>query len=665
MRPSDSVSLYISLAVHYNRIANDSAVMYIHKVKQVLREETDPRLKLDLLAAEQRYLRNFGKYVEAKNTNIRRIRLARLVQNRPQLFIGYANLASCYMNLRKADSAEHFYKLAKKRSVRVEDPLLLGEFYKSLGWFYMEEGKLRLSMENKLKALSYFEESGDLVGIGDMYGQIGGVLFETEKYKEAIVSFEKAIAYGQKTGKLITVQLAMYNLTNTYFRLGNYEKAMQMGKETEKVARVIKTPSVLAETYKILGLVFSKEQNRKNSQAYFFKALRLYRTLEDYSNQIRVLWNLAYNYKELGDLEKAKETNEKALNIGRKEEDFAFRMEIFKLRSQLDSLEGNYLPALKNYQRYTAIKDSVKKEVDFQKLGELEVLHNTLEKEKEILALNSENREQLLLLKAQRYQNYLLWGALVLFVVCAAGFYWMFKTKKENNRLLSLKNMAIGLANKSLVDKGKELHLALQDKDVLIKEIHHRVKNNFQLVISLLRLQANRLEDEKIDFFVMRSQNRIQAMSLIHELLYSSDNMEEIDFQRYLTELLDAVHYTFGFTKKDISYQIDAKGFRYNIDTAVPLAIVINELVNNAFKHGFKGRSKGSLTIKLFKRNGQDVVVVEDDGVGIKEDQTEKKTSYGLTLVNVVVKQLRGTLEKTSTNGTKYALAFSSKKENL
>ena len=199
---------------------------------------------------------------------------------------------------------------------------------------------------------------------------------------------------------------------------------------------------------------------------------------------------------------------------------------------------------------------------------------------------------------------------------------------------------------------------SLQEKEVMLKEIHHRVKNNMQIVSSLLSLQLEHLHDENARTMFIESQNRIASMALVHEKLYQSNDLAQIDFTDYLRDLTENLVSMLGAQARNIAFQLKSSGVSLGIDTAIPCGLIINELVSNAYKHGFPHGGPGQVTL-FFERlpDGRLRLEVTDTGRGIGADVDLKKTrSLGMQLVNTLVRQLRGTIEVRRENGCSFTL---------
>jgi PAS domain S-box-containing protein len=210
--------------------------------------------------------------------------------------------------------------------------------------------------------------------------------------------------------------------------------------------------------------------------------------------------------------------------------------------------------------------------------------------------------------------------------------------------------------------KEAEEHLrrSLNEKEILIKELHHRVKNNMQVVSSLISLQSQKVDDPKYFAYFMETQNRIHAMSLIHEMLYNSEDMSHIDFSRYLNDLMQYLFSIYHTDQKQVHMYLNVKDIYLGIDAAVPCGMIINELVSNALKHAFPGGREGSVTVDLVTHDdGKHVMTVRDDGVGIPQGYNiETTNSLGMLIVNSLTKQLEGSIEIDRSKGTIVRIKF-------
>jgi two-component sensor histidine kinase len=204
----------------------------------------------------------------------------------------------------------------------------------------------------------------------------------------------------------------------------------------------------------------------------------------------------------------------------------------------------------------------------------------------------------------------------------------------------------------------EEIRMSLMEKEILLKEIHHRVKNNLQIITSLLNLQANSLKDRESQHVIRESQNRISAMALVHEELYNSENLSEINFRSYIQKLAYKLKEIYSRSPY-IKYQFNIPDIYLNISTTIICGLIINELISNSFKYAFPEHREGKIRLSMEIKDNQASLRISDNGVGLPE-QSEKpvRDSLGLQLVNGLVDQLEGTLTVKSENGASFTFNF-------
>jgi PAS domain S-box-containing protein len=207
------------------------------------------------------------------------------------------------------------------------------------------------------------------------------------------------------------------------------------------------------------------------------------------------------------------------------------------------------------------------------------------------------------------------------------------------------------------VQAERQVEASLKEKEVLLQEIHHRVKNNLQIISSLLNLQAQQIEDQQIVEAFRDSQNRIRSMALIHEQLYGSHDLAGIDFGTYVQDLATDLFRSYQADSRRIRLDVETDKVSLGIDRAVPCGLILNELVSNALKHAFPDGRQGRVRIVLRANDGQMMLLVKDDGIGFPEGLDYQSTpSLGLQLVNSLVSQLDGTVELSEKGGTSFRI---------
>lgn len=212
--------------------------------------------------------------------------------------------------------------------------------------------------------------------------------------------------------------------------------------------------------------------------------------------------------------------------------------------------------------------------------------------------------------------------------------------------------------NAQLHEEKRKAERSLQHKEVLLREIHHRVKNNLNIIASLIRLQSSSIEDGEIRKYFTETQNRITSMSLIHEKLLEHD-IAELNFEQYLQDLISQLVHSYDFSQHSIRTRFDIPDMNMNLDTAIPLGLVLNELITNSLHHGLEGTRDGVIDISVTSNEDSYLLTVRDNGRGVPEDiDPETSTSLGLSLITTLAKQLQGSFHLRNENGAVAELRF-------
>jgi two-component sensor histidine kinase len=208
-------------------------------------------------------------------------------------------------------------------------------------------------------------------------------------------------------------------------------------------------------------------------------------------------------------------------------------------------------------------------------------------------------------------------------------------------------------------DAENKLKKSLNEKEMLLKEIHHRVKNNLMVISSLLNLQSRHIKDKAALDVFRESQNRADSMALIHERLYGSTDLKRIDFGDYISTLSTQLFHTYVTDPRRIKLKLNVENLMVDINTTVPLGLILNELVTNSIKYAFPEGKSGEIKIEFNKKDDEFILIVSDNGVGFPKNIDFRETdSLGLQLVNNLTSQINGKVELNVKNGTEFTIKF-------
>jgi two-component sensor histidine kinase len=238
----------------------------------------------------------------------------------------------------------------------------------------------------------------------------------------------------------------------------------------------------------------------------------------------------------------------------------------------------------------------------------------------------------------RRYIMYLLWGGGII-ILMIGGWVWSLRRQVRS--------------------QTKDLHQALEDRELLMREIHHRVKNNLSMISGLLDLQMDTTKLKGVKDSLENSKSRIQSMALIHDKLYQTESYQSVRLDNYLSELVEAIHKTFSDKKNRVELCFSLEALEVPIDKAVTCGLLVNELVVNAYKHAFDSAEQGNrLEVTLEKGESKAVLTIADNGPGLPEDFGAGSESLGAMLIDTFAAQLEAEVEINGKNGSTFTFQF-------
>jgi len=321
-------------------------------------------------------------------------------------------------------------------------------------------------------------------------------------------------------------------------------------------------------------------------------------------------------------------------------------------RFRLDSLSGNYLEAIRKYERYKSASDSIQGATRYQQLAQYSALYESGQKDRSIQQLRQQADVQASRLRQEVFFRRVTIGGVVLLLVLVSLLYYAYRIKQRSNRLLEGQR-------KEIAQKNQRLERLVKEKDWLVKEVHHRVKNNLQIVMSLLNSQSAFIDNEHALIAIHESQHRVHAMSLIHQKLYNSENTATIDMVLYIRELVSYLQDSFN-TGQRIRFELDITPLELDVSQAVPVGLILNEAITNSIKYAFPENRKGTIGIELSKDSPTHYFLsIADNGVGMPAQLVNKKPgSLGMSLMAGLSADLDGTIVIESNGGTVIKIAF-------
>lgn len=526
-----------------------------------------------------------------------------------------------------------------------------------IGIIYYYLGDYDKAAEYYFKSLNIAQEVGDKKSQSYAENNIANLYYLQKKHTESIELFEKCLAAGIEAKDKVLIADCEYYLALNYLEINELSKSLSYCKRALKIDSCQGNYRGIATKNLLLGDIFIKKGSFKRAKekvdlAYLFASKT--------DDSIQVLANCMMKLGEinlhLNQRKEAKNNLFTAIELSKSGKLRQILYEAYKRLSEVYEKENDAKNSLKFHKLYVAHKDSAINDKNNKSINQLAAIYKDEQKKSEIARLNTlsqlqENNIALEKAKSSKksQQNvFLILGLLGLLIILGILFRSS-RNKQKRNLLLQKQKEAITKKN--------------EEKEILLKEIHHRVKNNLQVISSLLSLQSNKVTDLNALSELKEGQNRVKTIAMIHQKLYQHEDIAKVNFHEYCEELLAYLRTTFQLPGKEIEILVKAENVLLDIDTAVPLGLIINELVSNCFKYAFTNQEKGKIEVSisfLDKKEHKLQLIVSDNGMGIEENfDISKVNSLGLKLVRMLSLQLDGTVICENSNGAQFTVQVS------
>ena len=536
------------------------------------------------------------------------------------------------------DSSYHYFQ----KSIKLYKQLGLDEQAQEINLLVsgilVRNQKNNRALNHVFEAISYYEKHEDQYNLALAYTKLIAIYTNN-------VNAEKGIEYGNKAIELLekfeTNPRGERLLARSYYNLA---KVYNQNKQTKKALRCVSKSIALANKYpnnestqewlimslNVRGLIYRNQEKYELAAEDFrsYLAIELKRNNRDGQDVAKT--NLAGVLLKQGKAEEAIKFLEESMQYSEKHDDLIGKLSVYQRLAPAYAQIKNYQDAFAIEEKFsTNLMDYYGNQIANLK-AELEIKYDSEKKEQKIDAQADEINKQALI------RNLSLGLTTLLFLLLGSLFY-NFRKNKKNSALLRKKS---------------------DQNELLLKEIHHRVKNNLEVVSSLLGLQSANLDDEQAKEAMKTSQNRVLSMGIIHQKLYQRDNLAAVEMKDYFINLSEGVLDNFG-KEQQVKIECIMDDLELDIDTAVPIGLIVNELLTNAMKYAFPENRSGTIQLTLKNVSEERLeLVVKDDGIGHDFAQEGSKKGFGSQLVSLLTDQLNGAMKLIVENGTAYTFTF-------
>lgn len=526
--------------------------------------------------------------------------------------------------LNENDSALIYAEKALKVSKLNSYPLGVAMALESQGLYHeMVTGSYDLASTYYFEGIQICEDN-DLSYASSIYHSLGVMFHTSDNYEKALEYYNIAYNRSLKEQDYVLQKKCLINTGSIYSSLQNYSEAENsMLQSLEVKVR----PELDYNVYANLGNLFIRQEKYEEAIPYLEKAVEIHpENLDSEKNLMYLIEAKAALHDSTGMQPKIKRAIAEAENI------IALRVKsnLYNALSKYFYVFEDYKTAMDYHKLYHDIYVEIKSKQRDQTVYDLEASYQTEKKERELEAKKA---------------NEILFIIILIFlgIVLALLTYFYFKNRKKN---LLLAKQKILLEN------------TLEEKNMLLKEIHHRVKNNLQVISSLLSLQQRQINDSKASQAIQEGRDRVKAMALIHQNLYQDTDLIGVETSVYVNKLAKSLIKNYKINDKAIKLNINVDPIKLDIDTIIPLGLVINELISNALKYAFTNKSSGTIDIVLKSVNDTLVLSVSDNGQGLPENfSVDEVSSLGFRLIKAFSDKLKSELDiSSSKEGTKISL---------
>lgn len=557
-----------------------------------------------------------------------------------QTAAGWINLAYAMVETSNMDSAAICLDTAEKRIMPRKIPPLVSSWNVLKGYYLDEKNDIAGALQYYFKGLELCTEPKTR---GAIYNNIGVAYRRLKDYDNALKYYDLAYGIGKTIGDTVRMAKSLNNTGSIWYNRLQFAKARSYYEQSLRLREGMNDSVGILSSLNNIAMIYEEEKNYTGALEIHHRMLKSAHARHHPLDVITSTINIGNLELKLHHEANALHWFNEALAISDSIKRFFYSVQIYQSLSRYYKSTGNYEKALSYLQQAMTVNDSVLQASSRENAQELEARFQNREKEKEIALLNEKNKvtslEKTNAELQLRQKNHTLWLitalAVSILLLAALLYYRNRAERKHSNQLTAM----------------------LDEKNVLLKEIHHRVKNNLQLVSSLLSLQSNNSEQEETARLLKVSQDRIHSLALLHEKLYQSEQLKAISFSNYIRELVYYLGDSFNCRQRNITVTVESADIAADIDQLVPCGLILNELITNSLKYAFPQDGPGEISIRAEVNGSECSLHISDNGTGISG---QHPPGIGLKLVNGLVRQLKGKIQqlRPATGGTAYLITF-------
>lgn len=542
---------------------------------------------------------------------------------------GLRSIAISHDYAYRTELAKSYYDSTYALAQQVGDSLQIANYYFNLGTLMISAGDFVAALPFYEKAIALYTilpESEFRLAV--TYTNLAYVYRLSRRFQDAVVASKKALALLRHQPNALREADFNADLGDAYTALQEYDSAERYYQRVYNYAIAEQDNFYLCSAANGLGIVAFKRGNYSTAKSYF--ELARAQNSSDPSLLISIYGYLGAIHSRDGNLEEATTNFNTAKNHIDEKMMGGYTLILYDLLANHYERFGKFDQAYSYLKKYRMLNEQFVSQDVINRTAEWERRYQTQEKEIQIAGLTLERQRLELETQAKvNERNLFILSSLLLSLITLSVGYFYYNRRK---------------ASLVLEEKNKLISYALREKELLMREIHHRVKNNLQVITSLLSLQKHFISGHDASTLIQESKNRVHAMSLIHQRLYQETSITEVNMREYVVDLLANLEAGYQMAAASIEVQVHIDDFSLDVDLAIPIGLIINELVTNAYKHAFSYVDNGIISVSFSRHESSYILYVTDNGNGLKSDLNSKQ-SLGTLLITDLSKKLRASVE--------------------
>ncbi len=518
----------------------------------------------------------------------------------------------------------------------------VGRLLNTIGFLHLNFGMHTKALEYFHESLKYRDEVDDKIGASYCFNNIASVYKQQGKPNVALEYYFKSLKIREGLRNKKAISITLNNIGVVYKNQKEFDKALEYYQSSLVLKEEIKDRSGVSHVLNNIGTIYNEQGKLDMALVKYRESLEMTTAAHDEKWMAITLFNMGSVHLKQGNSIKALSCASRSLTLSKKIGQPELIRDAADVLKSIFSYQHNWKSAFEMQELYVTMRDSIRNKKTEADATEQRVTYEVQKKEQEIKLLSVQNDvllrekevQQLKLNKNKIVNAMFLVGGIVAFLL-ALFFYMVSMKRKSVNQLLQKQD---------------------EEKAILLKEIHHRVKNNLQVVNSLLRLQSKEIDDEEIVAKFKETQKRVITIAALHEKMYRSENLRHVNLKEHVESIVEDLITTYAIDKQ-ITTQINIEDIKVGLRTLVPLGLIINEVIVNSLKYAFNDNNEAVINLQIKQLNDKTFeMLIGDNGVGIS---SHKKTSgLGSKLINIFTKQLNGSLEVLEDSGTTYKIVF-------